>query len=259
MRAELWGVSPTRRVPKRTMNKGSHLSRSLRSAADIRSGRVGSPGLPQAPAPRPQAVPRTSRSRQHLWEPSRTRWVSRPSSAGRTAQGGQSSRLSSMSLRPAMPSSSAGRGQPPSPQLTGRVGRPGGVGLSAEAPPTNERSSGSKGGRAPGLCAFSQGSGPRGQGQGVRPAPGASARPWPMGATASEAAFGQRTRMLPFSPETRARGRAAKAPRRRPDGGLCSRPPGQHRPCLREPGQGGLTSCGPQDGESRLSHGARPS
>lgn len=120
------------------------------------------------------------------------------------------------------------------------------MGLSAEAPPTNERSSGSKGGRAPGLCAFSQGSGPRGQGQGVRPAPGASARPWPMGATASEAAFGQRTRMLPFSPETRARGRAAKAPRTRPDGGLCSRPPGQHRPCLREPGQGGLTSCGPQ-------------
>lgn len=104
MRAELWGVSPTRRVPKRTMNKGSYLSRSLRSAADIRSGRVGSPGLPQAPAPRPQAVPRTSRSRQHLWEPSRTRWVSRPSSAGRTAQGGQSSQLSSMSLQPATPS-----------------------------------------------------------------------------------------------------------------------------------------------------------
>lgn len=117
----------------------------------------------------------------------------------------------------------------------------GGVGLAAEAPPTTG-AAGARDGWALGLRASSPGSGLRGQDQGVRPAPGASARPWPTGATASEAAFGQRVRMLPFTPETRARSRATRAPRRRPDGGPCPPLPGQHWPRLREPGQGGLTS-----------------
>lgn len=117
----------------------------------------------------------------------------------------------------------------------------GGVRLAAEAPPTTG-AAGARDGWALGLRASSPGSGLRGQDQGVRPAPGASARPWPTGATASEAAFGQRVRMLPFTPETRARSRATRAPRRRPDGGPCPPLPGQHWPRLREPGQGGLTS-----------------